>query len=174
MKKIAVFILIALFVFVSCGKKENSAESKVVSDKQVGSSSENKKAVNEHIIVKITIGDQEKTFEDVDVRYDRMTDETILSGGYEEGETAGLQESTFQLSFKGKDKGDMEDASLTLKGYEVEEVAGTVDSLKTSKGPYGGTKIDSIKGTFNGTVKELDENGFPQGDPIPFEASFEK
>lgn len=168
------FMLIALFVFVSCGKKENSAGSEISQDEKAGPSSETKKAVKKHEVVKINIGDEEKSFEDVDIRYDQRSDETILSGGYEKSETSGLQISTFQLSFEGKEKGDMKDVSLTLKGYNIEEVSGTVDSLETSKGTYGGTKIDYIKGTFKGTVKKLDENGFPQGDPIPFEASFEK
>lgn len=168
------FMLIALFVFVSCGKKENSAGSEVSPDKKAGSTSETKKAVKKHGGVKINIGDEEKTFEDVDIRYDQRSDETILSGGYKKSETSGLQISTFQLSFQGKDKGDMKDVFLTLKEYNVEEVSGTVDSLETSKGTYGGTKIDCIKGTLKGSVKKLDKNGFPQGDPIPFEASFEK
>jgi hypothetical protein len=167
MSKPAIYILTGIFMLslISCG---GSGSKKTEEEKTV------KKEGKTQEMLSIQIGDEKKTYEDVNIHFEGRAEQVSVSAFGQESKE-GMQESIATLSFAGAKKGKMNNPSLSIDGYRVEELSGTVKSVKTGKSQYTRSiTIESIKGTFQAKVKKEDKNGFPQGEPIDLKGSFEK
>jgi len=91
-----------------------------------------------------------------------------------EGDDDNTDVVAFSLDFTTTEHGEATHTYMTLKKYKVNNVSVNIDKIETKKSTYGGINITSIKGSFNGQLKKTDKNGFPTGDLINFNGTFEK
>ena len=152
--KSTILTLLILFLFNCQGKK--SEKQPAVQQKAQREESAPKKAV-----VTMKIGDKDTTITDLDVRNDLMNDQIAIQGGATV-KNGGLL--TFDLEFTGKQPGALKEVYLTIKGYQIDKVSGTLEHFDKN----------SLKGTFRGMLRKLNKNGFPIKGDIPFSGTFEK
>lgn len=167
MKKTALLLLTGIFMLslLSCGGSGNKKTEEETSEEKTGKKEET---------LSLQIGDEEKNYKDISIRFDGMVDQVSVAAFGEES-NENIKESIATLQFDGTETGKMKNPSLSIDGYSVEEISGTVASVKTGKHQYTGrTTLESIKGKFQAKVKKKDENGFPQGESIDLKGNFEK
>ncbi len=167
MRKIILFFFAAVLIFTGCtGTKtpvsSESADKAVVSEKE---------AVKTRVTLHFS--EEEHVYNTADVRYDSMSDETIISGGHTDTEQ-GIRLSAFSLSLTGSSIGEFPDGDMDLKGYIVDKTNIVVTKYESTTSAHGGILISAIEGAFSGVMRQLDEKGFPKKEEIEFKGSFIK
>ena len=170
-KLVLIFVALMLMVFmVSCsGKKTESTNTQ-----NATKSATSKAATVEKKVEKVTptltikIGDNENKYEDLRImktgprayESDYHT-YNVYANTDKEGHVGISMEFTYNDN-------TVSDVSMDIKGYKVTKVNLTVDKFTTRKNQIGQDVLEHITISFDGEAKKLNENGFPQGEPIPF------
>ena len=174
MKKVTlILVVIALSTTIfSCNRTDskqdnNSQKSKLIKEKR-----------KKELIISLTIGDEKILLTDASIRNNAMTPGQ-LSNDYTinatpEGSDKNSDIVAFNLDFTTKGSGEATDTYMTLEKYKIYSISVQIDKIETKKSTYGGVNITSLKGRFQGQLKKRDTNGFPTGELINFNGTFEK
>ncbi|MCD6116782.1 hypothetical protein J7K93_07195 [bacterium] len=180
MKKLTlILVVIALSITIFACSGGNSQQKNKAAAKKTTQKAEIKNTdVKKELIVSLTIGGEELKLKEAGIRNNAITpgqksnDYTI--DAITAGEGQNTDEVAFSLDFTAAGPGEATHPYMTLKTYKINNVSVQIEKIETKKGTYGGTRVTSIKGSFNGQLKKRGENGFPTGDLMNFSGTFEK
>lgn len=170
MKSIILTLIVSTALFIiGCGgsSKESSSELEQATRKT---------DAEKELVLTMELGENDISFVDVIIRNDAMTpaDDTnkyTIYAGLDDEEEEGIR---FALTFDQDDSELGESTWMDFKGYLVESVDVDLEYLETRITTMRAKVVTSLKGSFRGQLKELDERGFATGDPIDFKGTFEK
>ena len=170
MKKIILTLIVSTTLFFfGCGgsSKESSSDLEQVADKT---------DLNKELVLTMKLGEKEFSFVDVIIRNDAMTpaDDTNKYTIYAKLENEEEEDINFALTFDQDDSELGESTWMDFKGYLVESADVDLEHLETRITTMRAKIVTSVKGSFSGQLKELDDKGFATGDLIDFEGTFEK
>ncbi len=173
MKKTALLSLsgFCMMALMLCGQSEDKETAqKTVKEKKAETQRKTEKKLT------IYTGESKKTYKDVSVNFEIIPGQEESPGqvtiaAFDEESDATLKESVISLRFKGLKKGEMNNPELDMDGYSVEEVSGTVKSIKTGTHTYTKrTTIESIAGIIQAKVTK---KGAAQDEPIILKGNFD-
>ncbi|MBN2858563.1 MAG: hypothetical protein JXN63_09210 [Candidatus Delongbacteria bacterium] len=164
MKKIILTATVILSIFIlGCGggKKDATAAA--------GKPAEPVKEVKKELVVTMKIGEEELKFSDASFLSNAMTpaDETTKYTLYATPE--GGDKDALNIEFDSAVKEEPQEAYISLKKYKIVKSELIIDRFEEKKG-----KVTAAKAEFSGQLKKTDENGFPTGELIDFNGTFEK